>query len=79
MNGTEADLEKVTTQIICYAKPQKFAGSESAEILFERNFETICLSLSEQLHIQPKAMTVLEFYNAYSFLLDRARKAQKRG
>lgn len=76
--GEDVNVDGLTAELVCYSRPQSFAGSESAEIVFDRNFETICLTLSEQLHIQPKGLTVLEFYNAYAFLLERARKGQKR-
>lgn len=77
----DPDIEKIENAIVCFSKPKTFTGAGSAEIAFDRNFETLCLSLSEQLHIQPKGMTVLEFYNAFAYLEERAkaaRKAQKR-
>ena len=45
------------------------------EIRQDREFENLCLALSEQLHVKPKEYTVLEFYNAFDFLKERARKA----
>ena len=72
-----AEIEKLTTALITYTKPQLFNGSESAEIQFDRQFENLCLALSEQLHVKPKEYTVLEFYNAFDFLQDRAKKAEK--
>ena len=74
-----AEIERLTTELITYSQPKIFAGPESVEIQFDRQFENLCLLLSEQLHIQPKAYTVLEFYNAFDFLQERSREAQKRG
>ena len=71
------EIDKLTTALITYSKPQVFSGSDSAEIQFDRQFENLCLALSEQLHIQPKQCTVLEFYNAFDFLIDRTKKAEK--
>ena len=74
-------VEKLTTSLITYSNPKTFSGSESAEIQFDRQFENLCLVLSEQLHVKPKDYTVLEFYNAFDFVKERARqveKAQKR-
>lgn len=70
------EIERLTTELMTYSKPRVFAGSESAEIKHDRQFEDLCLALSEQLNIRPKECTVLEFYNAFDFLRDRARKAQ---
>lgn len=80
--GAGRDIERLTTELITYSNPKIFSGSESAEIQFDRQFENLCLVLSEQLHIQPKGFTVLEFYNAFDFLQERtkqAEQAQKRG
>ena len=74
---TTPEVEKITTALVTYSNPQKFAGPESAEIVFDRQFENLCLVLSEQLHLKPKECTVLEFYNAFDFLQERARKAEK--
>ena len=71
------EIEKLTTALITYSYPQLFSGPDSVEIQFDRQFENLCLALSEQLHVKPKEYSVLEFYNAFDFLTDRARKAEK--
>lgn len=70
-------VERLTTQLILFSNPGVFSGSESEEIKFDRNFEDVCLTLSEQLHVQPKNYTVLEFYNAFDFVQRRAKEAEK--
>lgn len=74
-DGTQ-EIEKLTTALLTYTKPQTFSGPESAEIRHDREFENLCLALSEQLHMKPKECSVLEFYNAFDFLRERARKAE---
>lgn len=71
------EIEKLTTALITYSNPKTFAGSDSVEIQFDRQFENLCLALSEQLHVKPKEQTVLEFYNAFDFVQERARQAEK--
>lgn len=75
--GEVADVEDLTTSLICFSKPRNFSGAGGIEVEFDRNFETLCLSLSENLGIRPKECTVLEYYNAVDFLQDRARKAER--
>lgn len=70
------EIEKLTTALITYSNPKTFAGSESVEIQFDRQFENLCLILSEQLHVKPKDYSVLEFYNAFDFVKERARQAE---
>lgn len=71
------EIEKLTTALLTYSNPKTFTGSESAEIQFDRQFENLCLVLSEQLHVKPKEYTVLEFYNAFDFVQERAKQAEK--
>lgn len=73
---TEA-VNDITTKLITYSNPQTFSGSESAEITFDKEFENLCLLLSSELHVKPKDFCVLEFYNAFVFLQDKAKQAEK--
>jgi len=75
-DGTK-DVEKLTTALITYSNPKSFTGSDSEEIQFDRQFENLCLVLSEQLHVKPKDYSVLEFYNAFDFVQERAKQAEK--
>lgn len=75
--GETAIVEKLTTALITYSNPKLFTGSDGVEIQFDRQFENLCLVLSEQLHVEPKKYTVLEFYNAFDFVKERARQAQR--
>ena len=70
-------VDKLTTALITYSKPQMFTGSDGVEIQFDRQFENLCLVLSEQLHVEPKKYSVLEFYNAFDFVKERAKQAEK--
>ena len=72
-----ADVERLTTALMTYSNPQMFAGPEGVEIQFDRQFENLCLVLSERLNVEPKRYTVLEFYNAYDFVKERAKDAEK--
>lgn len=79
MNGevkadeTEA-VEKITTELITYSNPKVFSGSEGLEVTYDRQFENLCLALSSQLHLRPKKCTVLEFYNAFDYLQEQAKR-----
>lgn len=70
-------VDKLTTALITYSHPKMFTGSDGVEIQFERQFENLCLVLSEQLHVEPKKYSVLEFYNAFDFVKERAKQAEK--
>ena len=70
-------VDKLTTALITYSNPKMFTGSDGVEIQFDRQFENLCLVLSEQLHVKPKDYSVLEFYNAFDFVKERAKQAEK--
>lgn len=70
-------VDKLTTALITYSNPKLFTGSDGVEIQFERQFENLCLVLSEQLHVEPKKYSVLEFYNAFDFVKERAKQAER--
>ena len=70
-------VDKLTTALITYSNPKLFTGSDGVEIQFDRQFENLCLVLSEQLHVEPKKYSVLEFYNAFDFVKERAKQAER--
>lgn len=71
------EVQRLTAKLITYANPKCFAGENSEEIKFDLQFENLCLVLSEQLHVKPKEYTVLEFYNAFDFVQERARELKR--
>lgn len=64
----QSEIEEITTLLLTYAKPQKFTGSDSFEINYDKQFETMCLMISQYLHTNPKLYTVLEYYNAFEYI-----------
>lgn len=75
-NPVTDEVEKMTTDLMTHSIPRSFSGPEGVEVRHDRQFEDLCLLLSEQLHIQPKGCTVLEFYNAFEFIQQRAKDAR---
>ncbi|MCM1077875.1 MAG: hypothetical protein NC344_06895 [Bacteroidales bacterium] len=64
------EIDMLSMELIMYSKPDVFTGSDSAEIRYDKQFEKMCLTLSQHLNIDPKMFTVLEFYNAYEHLVE---------
>ena len=78
--ATEADakeIDDITAELITYFNPQTFTGSESVEIRHDRQFENMCLILSQNLHVDPKKFTVLEYYNAFEYIKEQAKKSKQ--
>lgn len=78
--ATEEDakeIDNITGELITYFNPQEYSGSDGVEIRQDRQFENMCLLLSQNLHVEPKKFTVLEYYNAFEFIKEQAKKANK--
>lgn len=73
----KTEIDRLTTWLLTYTKPQVFKGSESLEIIYDKQFESMCLMLSQHLHVNPKKFTVLEYYNAFEYIKEQAKKANK--
>lgn len=75
--GNTTAVDKLTTALVTYSNPKLFSGPDGVEIQHDRQFENLCLVLSEQLHVKPKDYSVLEFYNAFDFVKEKAKQAEK--
>lgn len=73
----QSDIDGITDELVLFNDPKKFGGSESVEIRQDKQFERMCLLISENLHTEPKKFTVLEYYNALEYLKEMAKKAEK--
>ena len=73
-------VETMTDRLMTFNKPKSFTGAESIEIEYDKQFETMCLMISENLHTDAKNMTVMEYYNAYNYINKqlKARKTQNK-
>lgn len=82
IKGDESDkreeIDHITTLLLTYTKPKSFSGSDSVEIQYDKQFENMCLMLSQHLHVNPKSFTVLEYYNAFEYIKEQAKKASRK-
>ena len=76
--SNKEEIDKITAMLITFTKPQIFWGKESVEVQYDKQFENMCLLLSQKVNISPKIMTVLEYYNAFMFLKEQQKNERKR-
>lgn len=74
--GRGKKIDELETKLITFNKPQRFDGSNGVEVGNDKEFDKICMLLSQELHIKPKDCTVMEFYNAYEFMQDKAKQRE---
>lgn len=72
------EIRDITDELMTYFAPETFAGANSAEVKFDRQFENMCLVLSKNLNVRAKEYTVLEYYNAFEYLQEEGKKAKRR-
>lgn len=58
------EIEQIDDSLFAGYKPKSFIGAESVEIEHDKGFETSCLLISQELHIDAKTLTTLAFYSA---------------
>lgn len=72
-----AEIDSITLELLTYIKPFDFTN-DNIELAADRQFEKICLMLTENLHCEPKKYTVLEFYSAFDYLKEKSKKRNKK-
>lgn len=70
----EDRLKRESGRMLSMMAPRKFDGSTGAEVQYDREYETMSLAMTQQLHVDVKRMTVMEYYNAYEFLREQGKK-----
>ena len=73
----DPEIEKIDTELLLSNKPMSFEGSESTEIKQDKDFEYACLTIAQHLNVNAKQFTVLEYYNALSYIQDLAKEQKK--
>ena len=72
------NIDELTSKLVTFSKPQRFTGTESMEITYDRRFDDMCIVIGRELNADAKRMTVTEYYNAYLFIERDRRKMQNK-
>lgn len=72
----DSESGRMANELLSMNKPKPFYGPGGAEVEFDRQYETSCLVISSELHVDAKEMTVSEYYHAVAFLKDKAKAAE---
>lgn len=71
------EIAAIDSYLFSLHKPKSFLGSDSAEVKYDKQFETSCMYISQKAGMNAKKMTVLEFYNTLSNLTKQAEAEAK--
>lgn len=61
-------IERIDDFLLSLSNPKIFFGKDSAEIQYDKQFEDMCLYLTQELSINVDNMNVLQFYNSFEYL-----------
>lgn len=75
-------IEEIDDFLLSMSKPHVFAGGDSAEVQYDKQFENMCLLIAQKSSLDAKKMTVLQFYSAIETIrkqMEAESKALNRG
>lgn len=76
-NDNSEQIKAIDDFLFSLYKPKVFYGTNSIEVLYDKQFETVCMYISQETSMNAKKMTVLEFYNTLSELKKQAEAKTK--
>lgn len=78
--GKEAkeEVKQIEEKLILFNKPKVYTGHDGVEVQHDKSFETMSLAITKETGRDAKDMSVLEYYNAYEYLEEMARKTQNK-
>ena len=71
------EIRAIESQMVRSDKPRVFQGERNAEVLYDKNFVGCCIAIAQNLNMDAKQMTVLEYYRAIE-VLEEQQKEMKR-
>ena len=71
------EIQEIDAILFSKYKPRLFNGKNSAEVKYDKQFETSCMYISQKTGMNAKSMKVLEFYNTLSVLQKQAEAEAK--
>ena len=73
-----AQVEKIDEFLMSQMKPQHFHGSTGVEVRVIKGFEQTCVLLVKHgVTVDPKKLTVIEFYQALEVVKEALKKSKK--
>lgn len=78
-NDMETEIEAIDNWLITFSKPSIFQGEKSVEVEYDKQYESMCLTLSKNLNVEAKELSLLAYYNAFEYLKDMIKSQSKKG
>ena len=72
------EIRAIESQMVRSDKPRVFQGLKNAEVLYDKNFVGCCIAIAQNLNMDAKRMTVLEYYRAIEVLEEQQKQLKKK-
>ena len=72
-----SDINAIDDYLFNLHKPKSFIGNESIEIKYDKQFESMCLIISQKTNQDARKMTVLQFYSSLENIKHQTEAEQK--
>ena len=72
------EIRAIESQMVRSDKPREFQGLKNAEVLYDKNFVGCCIAIAQNLNMDAKRMTVLEYYRAIEVLEEQQKQYKKK-
>ena len=72
------EIRAIESQMVRSDKPRVFQGDRNAEVLYDKNFVGCCIAIAQNLNMDAKQMTVLEYYRAIEVLEEQQKELKRK-
>ena len=72
------EIRVIESQMVRSDKPRVFQGERNAEVLYDKNFVGCCIAIAQNLNMDAKQMTVLEYYRAIEVLEEQQKELKRK-
>ena len=72
------EIREIESQMVRHDKPRAFQGQRNAEVLYDKNFVGCCIAIAQNLNMDAKQMTVMEYYRALEVLEEQQKQLKKK-
>ena len=74
----DEEIREIDKQLVRFGKPMVFSGDKNREILYDKNFIGCCISIAQNLNMDAKQMTVVEYYRAIEVIEEQQKDLKKK-
>ena len=72
------EIRAIESRMVRSDKPRVFQGERNAEVLYDKNFVGCCIAIAQNLNMDAKQMTVLEYYRAIEVLEEQQKELKRK-